>query len=122
MIDRTLVTRVARSLFWIALAFATVMAVLPKPPETPIDQYGDKFAHILAFTTLAFFGNLGFPRTQRIRIVERLSFLGAVIEVVQSIPGLHRDCDIRDWVADSLAVIVVTTGFVLYARWKRRQT
>lgn len=113
------ISRIAKSLFWIALLFATVMAVLPKPPETPIDQYGDKFAHILAFATLAFLANLGFPRTERIRIVERLSFLGAVIEVVQSIPALHRTCDIRDWIADSLAVLVVTAGFVLFSRWKR---
>lgn len=115
----SLVARVSRSLFWIAALFASVMAVLPKPPETPIDQFGDKFAHILAFATLAFLANLGFCRTDRIRIVERLSFLGAMIEVVQSIPELHRDCDIRDWVADSLAVLVVTVGFVLYARWQR---
>jgi VanZ family protein len=114
-----LITRVSRSLFWLALVFASVMAVLPKPPHTPIDRFGDKFAHILAFTVLTVLANLGFPKTERIRIVERLCFLGAVIEVVQSIPELHRDCDIRDWVADSLAVLVVTTGFVLYARWQR---
>ena len=42
-----------RILFWLALVFAVVMAVLPKPPELPIDRFGDKFAHILAFGTLA---------------------------------------------------------------------
>jgi VanZ family protein len=44
-----------------------------------------------------------------------------MIEVVQSIPGLGRDCDIRDWIADTLAVIAVMlmVGLVqaLAARW-----
>ena len=41
------------------------------------------------------------------RILERLSFVGALIEVVQSIPQLHRDCDIRDWIADTAAIAVM---------------
>ena len=39
-----------------------------------------------------------------VRIGERLSFLGALIEVLQAIPELHRDCDIRDWIADTAAI------------------
>ena len=31
---------------------------------------------------------------------------GALIEVAQSIPALHRDCDILDWAADTTAVMV----------------
>jgi len=27
--------------------------------------------------------------------------------VVQSIPSLHRDCDIMDWVADTTVVVIV---------------
>ena len=30
--------------------------------------------------------------------------MGALIEVFQAIPALHRDCDWRDWLADTLAV------------------
>ena len=30
-----------------------------------------------------------------------------MIEVLQSIPALHRDCDIRDWIADTVAIAVV---------------
>lgn len=96
-----------RVLFWAALAFAVVMATLPKPPHLPIDSLGDKFEHVLAFATLATLGSAAFTRMSLLRLGERLSFLGAVIEVVQSIPALHRDCDIMDWVADSCAVAVV---------------
>lgn len=97
-----------RLLFWLALIFAVVMADLPKPPKLLIDEFGDKFQHILAFATLAGLAALGFPPTIRWRVAERLSFLGALIEVTQSIPALHRDCDIRDWIADTAAIVVVT--------------
>ncbi len=97
-----------RILFWLAMAFAVTMAVLPAPPKLAIDQFGDKFAHMLAFATLAGLGTLGFTRALRWRVAERLCFLGAMIELVQSIPALHRDCDIRDWIADCLAIGVAT--------------
>ena len=113
-------TLLARIVFWPAAAFAVTMALLPQPPRLPVDQLGDKFEHILAFTVLAVLANLGFPATERIRLIERPSFLGAVIEVVQSVPELNRDCNLGDWVADSLAVLVVTTGFALWSRWHRR--
>jgi VanZ family protein len=104
LIDRTLA---ARAVFWSALLFAVAMAILPHPPHTPIDQFGDKFEHMLAFGVLAALAALGYPDTPLLRIGERLSFLGAMIEVVQSIPALHRDCDIRDWVADTIMVVIV---------------
>jgi VanZ family protein len=94
-------------LFWLALAFAVVMALLPHPPHTPIDRFGDKFEHALAFATLAGLASQAFPRATLLRIGERLSFVGALIEVCQSIPALGRDCDIRDWLADTLAIAAV---------------
>ena len=97
-----------RLLFWLVLIFAVVMAELPEPPQMPIDRLGDKTTHMLAFATLAFLAALGFPAANRWRIAERLSFLGALVEVVQSIPALRRDCDIGDWIADTFAIIVVT--------------
>lgn len=103
----TRVPLVARGLFWVALMFAVTMAVLPHPPHTAIDQFGDKFEHMLAFATLAALAAIGYRATPLLRIGERLSFLGALIEVLQSLPALHRDCDIRDWIADTVAIAVV---------------
>ncbi len=104
---RAFIELVEQGLFWIAAAGAVTMAVLPNPPRVPLDRYGDKAEHMIAFAVLAFLAVLAFPRMPRLRIAERLSFLGALIEVVQSIPALHRDCDIRDWIADTLAIVVV---------------
>jgi membrane protease YdiL (CAAX protease family) len=101
--------------FWVALTFAVTMALLPKPPHLPIDGFGDKFEHMLAFATLTVLGSFAFPAMPRWRLAERLSFLGALIEVLQSIPALHRDCDIRDWIADTLAIVIVT-GLVALGR------
>lgn len=115
---RPLLPLLLRLLFWAALAFAVVMATLPKPPHLPIDSFGDKFEHVLAFATLAALGSAAFAHTTLSRLGERLSFLGAVIEVVQSIPALHRDCDIMDWIADTCAVAVVL--LVAHALRRRR--
>lgn len=107
---------IATVLFWLALAFALTMALLPAPPSLPIDGFGDKFEHMLAFGTLTLLADFAFPAMPRLRIAERLSFLGALIEVAQSIPALHRDCDIRDWIADTIAILVVTG---LIALWRQ---
>ncbi|TVV74104.1 hypothetical protein [Sphingomonas solaris] len=97
---------VALAAFYGAMLFAVVMATLPHPPAVPGDPV-DKVQHIAAFSVMALLAALAYPHARLARIVERLSFLGAMIELVQSIPALHRDCDIMDWVADTAAVVVV---------------
>ena len=93
-------------MFWPALIFALVMAVLPKPPQLPGPDLGDKIQHMLAFLTLTVLAGVGWPRTRLSKAALYLSLVGAGIEVVQAIPALHRDSDWRDWVADSLAIFV----------------
>ena len=82
----------------------------------PTDRFGDKFNHMLAFAVLAWLAAKAFPEAPLPRIGERLSFLGALIEVMQAIPALHRDCDIRDWVADTLAVTAVLLAMRVIGR------
>lgn len=104
-----------------ALALAFTMALLPKPPHLPFDGMSDKYQHMLAFAVLSLLAALAYPRASLLRIGERLSFLGALIEVLQAIPSLHRDCDIRDWIADTLAIALVL-GFVALTRRRRAAT
>lgn len=111
----------ARILFWCALIGATTLAVMPQPPQLPTDSLGDKFNHILAFSVMAVLAWAGWPSASRLRIVAGLSLLGGLIELVQSIPALHRDADPRDWVADTLAVLVVTAAFVILCRRRASQ-
>ena len=108
--------RAARSLFWLATCFAFVMAVVPHPPELP-GEPNDKVQHIIAFATLALLGSFAYPRTALIRLLAGLSLFGALIEVVQAIPMLHRDSDLLDWLADTIAVLVV---LLVVRRWSLR--
>jgi hypothetical protein len=108
---------VSRLLFWSALAFAVVMALLPHPPG--LVEVGDKYQHSAAFGTLTVLACAGYPRGELLRIGERLSFLGAMIEVLQSIPTLHRDCDIMDWVADTSVIVGVLAVVAFVERGRR---
>lgn len=112
-------TFVERAAMWAAVILAVVMATLPKPPHLFIDQFGDKFEHTLAFAVIALLAALAYPQARLTRIAERLSFLGALIEVAQSIPALHRDCDIFDWVADTTSIIIMLS-IVALVRWQRK--
>ena len=103
-----------RILFWAAVIFAVVMAVLPHPPQ--IGEVSDKLQHSAAFVTLTVLAVAAYPRAELLRVAERLALVGAVIEVAQSIPALHRDCDIRDFLTDCLAIGVAMAVIVTYRR------
>jgi VanZ family protein len=107
-------SRSARAVFWAAAAFALVMAVLPHPPEFP-GEPSDKVQHIAAFATLALLGSFAYPLTALPALLVRLSLFGAAIEIIQAIPVLHRDSDVRDWLADTAAAAIV----LLFVRWQR---
>jgi VanZ family protein len=109
-------SRSARTLFWAAAAFAFVMAVVPHPPEVP-GEPNDKVQHIIAFATLSLLGSFAYPKAALTRLLVGLSVFGALIELVQAIPSLHRDSDVLDWLADTAAVIVV----LLLVRWWRKR-
>jgi VanZ family protein len=108
--------RPARLVLAATLVFVTYMALNPAPPATPLDQYGDKIEHMSAFATLAILAAISFPTASVWKIGERLSFFGALIEVFQAIPSLHRDCDWHDWVADTFALSVALYLFTLAKR------
>ena len=97
----------SRVLFFFAALFATVMALLPHPPALPFDWLGDKAHHMAAFAVMTWLACWGFRGAADRVIMERLAFFGALIELLQSIPALHRECDIRDWLADVIAVAAV---------------
>ena len=111
----TAMPRLFRLAFWAAGAFAFVMAVLPQPPHLPGDP-SDKIQHILAFAVLACLAALGYRRVRALRIGLGLSAFGAVIELVQLVPVLHRDGDVVDWCADTLSAGLVLAAARLLQR------
>jgi len=105
---------VMRPVFWIVLALVLALALMPHPPQFPISRYGDKAQHALAFAVLAILAVTAWPRLALVRVLIVLSVLGALIEVFQAIPALHRDCDIRDWVADMVALLLALGAIRLF--------
>ena len=105
-----------RLLFWAAAIFAFVMAVLPQPPEVP-GEPNDKIQHMLAFAILGFLGAWAYARASLMRLFVGLSLFGAFIEVVQAIPALQRDSDVKDWIADTIACGV---ALLLVRLWRSR--
>ena len=119
MLQRNRIGGFAEVAFWVCLASALTLALLPHPPH--FREVGDKAQHMLAFGTLAFLGAFAFPHYPKPRLAERLSFLGALVEVLQSIPSLHRDCDINDWLADTFAIVAVLLVLHAMNRPRRRR-
>ncbi|WP_174280123.1 hypothetical protein [Sphingomonas bacterium] len=103
-----------RLLFVAALSVALVMALVPHPPN--VAEINDKAQHSLAFVVLGVLAAEGWPGTPLLRLGERLSFVGALIEVFQSIPALHRDCDVMDWITDTVAVAAALLVVALLRR------
>src|SRR3954447_25370392 len=103
-----------RLLFWAATIFAFVMAILPHPPELP-GAPSDKIQHMVAFATLGVLGAWAYAGAALLQLLAGLSLFGAFIEVVQAVPALHRDSDIKDWAADTVAAALV----LLLIRWRR---
>lgn len=104
--------------FWAALLFSFVMAILPQPPGLP---GGDKFWHMVAFLVLAGLGAAAYPARPLWRTGIALSCYGALIELVQAIPALGRHADFRDWLADTIAAAAALC-VVTAIRWAKESS
>ena len=112
------IRRLLPYVFWAAMLFGFVMAILPKPPTLP-GEPSDKVQHILAFLTLAALASLAYPRARPLKIGLGLALYGALIEFTQMIPVLHRDAELLDWIADVAAASIVLALFTLGRRFRR---
>ena len=107
----------ARAAFWIALLGVFVAAEIPDKDHPP-DLFGwDKANHFFAFWVLSVLGAGAFPRRSLIALGLWLSGFGALIELVQMLPFIHRDADPIDWLTDTVAVLAALAP-VLLARWR----
>ena len=95
--------RFRRGLLGLALVVTLVFAWTPHPPTI---LPNDKAEHMLAFVTLYGLSIIAYPATRWWKPAILLMAFGAVIELVQGIPAVHRDCDIRDWYADVFAISI----------------
>lgn len=105
-------------IFWTMTVIIYAVAIMPSP-QAPDLGAGDKMNHIIAFLMLTFIGRAAYPFQPAWRLGVGLSLFGALIELTQAIPALQREASIRDWIADSLAIIVALAICRMVERWRR---
>lgn len=105
-----------RLVFWCTLLFTFVSAELP-PSHAPSLFPWDKAEHFSAFFVLTCLAGAAFPRRPLVIMALALSLFGCVIELVQALPFIHRDCDVWDWVADTIGIAAATLPSIL-VRWR----
>jgi VanZ family protein len=116
--ERYIGSRLLKGLFWAAALFALVMALLPDPLQLPGNP-NDKIQHMAAFAVLGMLGSLAYPQLAAVGLILGLSLFGAFIEVAQAIPFIHRDSDPLDWVADTIACLVVVLAVRFWTASRR---
>jgi hypothetical protein len=104
--------RLAQLVFWAAVIFTFVCAVLPSQHVIHIFKW-DKAEHFLAFYVLTGLAVAAFPRANLFVIVVALSAFGAFIEFVQGLSFVGRDRDFQDWVTDTVAIGVALAPMLL---------
>ena len=102
----------ARCAFLAALVFTFYSAVIPPSHAVQLVPW-DKAEHFIAFYALTGLGVAAFPRGRLWIIAALLSAFGALIEIVQGLPIVHRDRDFWDWVADSIAILAALSPMLL---------
>ena len=106
----------------VALAFCVLLtgwgAFSPAGTVHPHLFPWDKAEHFSAFFALTACALAAFPRVGIAWIGLAVSASGAMVELIQGLPFVHRDMDVKDWVADTIAVLAVV-GVVIIARVRR---
>lgn len=114
----TFLLRLAQVAFFSALLFTFYSAVIPPSLALQLVPW-DKAEHFIAFYALTGLAASAFPRRNLFAIAASLSAFGALIELVQGTPLVHRDMDFWDWVADTLAISAALAPMLL-VWWRGR--
>jgi hypothetical protein len=112
VLNITVLRRLAQVAFVAALVFTFYSAVIPPSHALKLVPW-DKAEHFIAFYALTGLAMAAFPRRSPVMLAALLSGFGALIEVVQGLPIVHRDEDFWDWVADTLAIIAALSPMLL---------
>lgn len=108
-------------LFWLALGLAYVEPLLPVNDVLNITN-SDKLNHMLAFFAVTLLARGAYPSASVILLFILLAVFGALIELSQAMPFIHRDAEWSDWfvdVAATLAGLTFARLFATLAKWAR---
>src|SRR5437867_946801 len=87
------------------IGFVVYLSLTPYPIEVPV-EHGDKYGHILAYSTLMFWFAQIYPR-QRARVAWAAAFvtMGIGLEFLQRLTD-YRTFEIADMVGDAVGVSI----------------
>jgi VanZ family protein len=98
--------------FWLIIGWSLILVVIglslmsSPPPVIPSIDYGDKFAHLLAyFVLMGWFAQLYHAPQQRLTYLIGFILLGGALEILQSLGGV-RQGEWADMIADSTGVLL----------------
>jgi VanZ family protein len=103
------------------MGLAYVEPLLPVNEVTNITN-SDKLNHVLAFFAITILARAAYPRASVILLLVLFTAFGALIELSQGMPFIHRDAEWRDWFADvaaTLAGLTFARLFATLAKWAR---
>jgi len=107
--------------YWVALFVATH---IPKPPELPAVDHGDKYLHLFAYALLGLLLSLTLAARRPFSLpVSGQAFgvllLYAAADELLQIP-VGRSCELGDLLADAAGALVAVTGVWIAAALVRR--
>ena len=97
----------------------TLAMIWPVEAAPPAPDWSDKLIHLIAFAALAF----PFAHTGRFGLISVLigaSVFGAIIELIQ--PTFNRSAELKDWIADTLGVLVGIGLALAYRHARQRRS
>lgn len=93
----------AKIAFLGAAGFALWSALVPADDSPGLFPW-DKLAHFTAFYVVTLLALPAFPRAHVAAIAVGMTGLGVLIEILQMLPVVNRDSDVKDIVADVLGI------------------
>jgi len=122
-----LILRVLTVLYGLALFVGTHLPPRVAKALTADLSIWDKLIHFVAYAGLATLVTLSWSTVRTIHRRELLvaaivlAVLGALDEWTQQLPGVNRNADLMDWVADILGILCgLALALVIYRRWGRQ--
>jgi len=118
----TLLIRVVTAVYWVAMCVGTHV---PNPPHVVPTSVSDTWLHLGAYLGLAVLlvGSLAASRPVSRRDAIRVWLVavsyGALDELAQMIPVLHRSAEWKDLGADAVGAAIGAAAGLVAARWIR---
>ncbi|RYE57758.1 MAG: hypothetical protein EOP20_06950 [Hyphomicrobiales bacterium] len=93
-----------RALFLAAFVSAVIGSFVFAVVPADHIEVADKTKHFFAFYVLTVLGLVALPRAARWKLAIALACYGGAIEIIQGLPFVGRDADIKDLMVDCLAI------------------